>query len=70
MKTLDIKCFEVDGIHYEHPFYNASVYVRPMIQLLEPDVRLVPMCVSNNRPKAGLMDSEVDEEWLKECWKS
>ena len=68
METLNIKCFEVDGIHYEHPFYNASVYVRPMFQLFEVDARLAPMHVSNNRPKAGLMDSEIDEEWLKEYW--
>lgn len=60
--------FEVDGIEYIHPYYTASVYVRPFMQLFEVDARLAPMSVNNNKPKGGLMDSEVDEEWVKEYW--
>lgn len=60
--------FEVDGIEYIHPFNTASVYVRPMMQLFAVDARLSPMKVTDNKPKNGLMDSEVDEEWVKEYW--
>lgn len=62
------KSFKVDGILYTHPWHTASVYIRPMIQLLEFDAKLSPMKVIGNSPKAGLMDSEVDEERVRRYW--
>lgn len=72
MDTTDLHLnnFEVNGITYVHPLFTSSVYVRPIFQFYEIDERLCAMRVENNTPKAGLMDSEVDEEWLKEYWDS
>lgn len=63
-----IDSFEVDGIEYSHPYYTASVCARQIIQILDGDARLCPMVIKNNKPKAGLMDSEVDEEWVEKYW--
>lgn len=58
----------VDGIRYEHPWYTASVYIRPMIQIYDIDARLCPMVIRNNTPKGGLMESEVDDKYVEEYW--
>lgn len=63
--------FVVDDIEYIHPDTSLgrfSVYVRPMIQILNGDQRLCPMTVVNNRPKDGLMDSEIDENFVSYYW--
>jgi len=62
--------FEVDGITYVHPHdeWNESVYVRPIIQIYDDGARLVKMCVKNNIPKGGLMDSPVDEVFVRGYW--
>lgn len=69
-ETIDL--FEVDGIKYIHPKHSnhdgyLSVHIRPMIQLRTDDYAPF-MTVNNNKPKLGLMDSEVDEKFLKENW--
>ena len=61
--------FTVDDITYVHPDVGSySVYVRPMIQIYDQDMRLCPMMVRDNKPKGGLMDSEIDEEFLSWYW--
>lgn len=63
--------FIVDDIEYIHPDCiggGYSVYVRPIVQIYNGDQRLAPMHVNGNSPKKGLMDSEVDEDYLKEYW--
>jgi hypothetical protein len=63
--------FVVDGIEYNHPhsfFGNYAVCVRPIFQFINDDGRLRSMTVYDNKPKGGLMDSEIDEEFLKEYW--
>lgn len=60
--------FEVDGIIYTYPYSNDSVYIRRMFQIYYGDERLSPMRVVGNSPKAGLMDSEVDEQWVRRYW--
>lgn len=63
--------FVVDGIEYNRPNTNGapqSVYIRYLIQVFDDDQRLAPMRVYDNKPKSGLMDSEVDEDFLKEYW--
>ena len=68
--------FVLDHIDYVHPDLDYrtpggfSVYVRPMIQIYDQDMRLCPMIVINNKPKAGLMDSEIDEDFLDSYWRS
>lgn len=68
---IDNIVFEVDGIEYHHPFNldgrRASVTVRPIIQF-RPDSVAAVMNVYGNKPKLGLMDSEVNEQWVKEFW--
>lgn len=63
--------FEIDGINYMHPYdaWNDSVYVRPMIQIFDDGARLLPMHVNDNTPKRGLMDSPVDEDFVKCFWR-
>ncbi len=69
--TQDMMIFEVDGIEYHHPHNldgrQPTVTVRPMIQL-RTDYTSSYMIIFNNKPKGGLMDSDVDEEYLKEYW--
>lgn len=64
--------FEVDGITYVHPYevwsQSESVYVRPIFQIYEDGARLVQMRVNDNTPKGGLMDSPIDEAYLKGYW--
>lgn len=63
--------FLVDDILYTRPDNRGgpqSVYIRQMIQIFDGDQRLAPMHVHGNKPKLGLMDSEIDEEYLKEYW--
>jgi hypothetical protein len=67
-ETINKVSFVVDGIEYIRPCYTNSVYVRQIMQFFEMDARLAPMVVKNNKEKAGLMDSEVDEEYLREYW--
>lgn len=60
--------FTVDDIEYIHPYLTSSVYVRFMVQIYDGDQRLCPMIVMNNRPKKGLMDSDIDENYVDEYW--
>lgn len=60
--------FVVDDIEYVHPYHTASVYVRFMVQIYDGDQRLCPMVVMNNRPKKGLMDSDIDEDYVAGYW--
>lgn len=67
METL----FVIDGIKYVHPhalLREPSVFVRSMISILNGEQRLCPMFVDGNTPKQGLMDSEIDEEFVNNYW--